>query len=31
MEQTQKYADIIIHQGGNNEVAVGLLTDYILA
>lgn len=29
IEPTKKYADIIIPQGGNNEVAVGLLTDYI--
>lgn len=31
IEPTKKYADIIIPQGGNNEVAVGLLTDYISA
>lgn len=29
IKPTKKYADIIIPQGGNNEVAVGLLTDYI--
>ena len=29
IEPTKKFADIIIPQGGNNEVAVGLLTDYI--
>lgn len=29
IEPTKKYADIIIPQGGNNEVAVVLLTDYI--
>ena len=31
IEPTKKYADIIIPQGGNKEVAVGLLTDYISA
>ncbi len=29
IEPTKQYADIIIPQGGNNEVAIKLLTDYI--
>ena len=29
IEPTKKYADLIVPQGGNNTVAIGLLTDYI--
>lgn len=29
IEPTKRYADLIIPQGGNNEVAIKLLTDYI--
>ncbi len=31
IEPTKRYADIIIPQGGNNLVAINLLTDYIKA
>ena len=29
IEPAKKYADIIVPQGGHNEVAINLLTDYI--
>lgn len=29
IEPTKRYADLIIPQGGNNDVAINLLTDYI--
>ena len=29
IEPSKKYADLIVPQGGNNEVAIKLLTDYI--
>ncbi|MCM1110454.1 MAG: uridine kinase [Clostridium sp.] len=29
IEPSKRYADLIIPQGGNNKVAIGLLTDYI--
>ncbi len=29
IEPSKRYADLIIPQGGNNTVAIGLLTDYI--
>lgn len=29
IEPTKKCADLIVPQGGNNEVAIRLLTDYI--
>ena len=29
IEPTKRYADLIVPQGGNNEVAIRLLTDYI--
>lgn len=31
IEPTKRYADIIVPQGGNNVVAINLLTDYIKA
>lgn len=31
IEPSKRYADLIVPQGGNNTVAVGLLTDYIEA
>ena len=29
IEPAKRYADLIVPQGGNNEVAINLLTDYI--
>lgn len=29
IEPSKRYADLIIPQGGNNEVAIKLFTDYI--
>lgn len=29
IEPSKKFADLIVPQGGNNEVAIGLLTEYI--
>ena len=29
IEPTKKFANIIIPEGGNNEVAINLITDYI--
>ncbi len=29
IEPTKRFADLIVPQGGHNEVAIGLLTDYI--
>ena len=29
IEPSKRYADLIVPQGGNNEVAIGLLTEYI--
>lgn len=29
IEPTKRYADLIVPQGGNNKVAIKLLTDYI--
>ena len=29
IEPAKKYADIIVPEGGHNEVAINLLTDYI--
>ena len=29
IEPTKRYADLIVPQGGNNKVAIRLLTDYI--
>jgi uridine kinase len=29
IEPTKRFADLIVPQGGNNTVAIGLLTDYI--
>lgn len=31
IEPAKRYADLIVPQGGNNEVAINLLTDYIIS